>query len=242
MGASVSIMATHSYDKIQNRPKLTKCNRNILSASGKALITVGECFIQLQIDQKLFRDRTMVIQNLKCEYILGQVLHRAYRFSTCYSTTGKHYRMINGEMIAEAITQVTDKPIINTQCKITLPPMSVSVLSVHMPPLCNTNNIYKLNFNTFQLPEKVIPLNVIHRVDHKTPQNLNIPRLNTINSFCSIPRTSPIATLAVAGKCEEIQKVGWNQVQCNTAQLLTEILEDTSLQLEPHTKCPLRSI
>ena len=36
--------------------------------------------------------------------------------------------------------------------------------------------------------------------------------------------------------------MGWNQVQCNTAVLLPEILEDTSLQLEPDTKSPLRSI
>ena len=34
----------------------------------------------------------------------------------------------------------------------------------------------------------------------------------------------------------------WNQVQCNTARLLAEILEGTSLQLEPDTKSPPRSI
>ena len=66
-------MTKHCYDKIQNRPKLTKCNRNISSASGKALIPVGECFIWLQIDKILFRDRAIVIPNLKHEYILGCV-------------------------------------------------------------------------------------------------------------------------------------------------------------------------
>ena len=43
-------------------------------------------------------------------------------------------------------------------------------------------------------------------------------------------------------KCEGIQELGWNQVQCNTAKLLPEILEGTSLQLERDTKSPLRSI
>ena len=65
--------------------------------------------------------------------------------------------------------------------------------------------------------------------------------LNTNHSSCSIPRSSPIAALALDGKCEEIQEVGWNQVQCNTAELLPEIPEGTSLQLEPDTKSPPRS-
>ena len=47
--------------------------------------------------------------------------------------------MVNSEMIAEAIFQVTDNPIIKTKAKITLPPMSVSVINVKMPALHNTN-------------------------------------------------------------------------------------------------------
>ena len=46
----------------------------------------------------------------------------------------------------------------------------------------------------------------------------------------------------LAGKYEEIQEVSWNQVQCNSAKLLPEILEGTSPQLEPDTKAPLRYI
>ena len=69
--------------------------------------------------------------------------------------------------------------------------MSVSVTGIKTPTLCNTNNVYECNFSTFQLPEGVIPLDVLHRIDHKTPQNLSIPILNTNNSFCSISRNSP---------------------------------------------------
>ena len=167
------------------------------------------------------------------------MLHRAYRFGTSYSTTGKDYIIVNSEMIAEAISQVTNNPTIKTRGKITLPPMSVSVISVKMSPLCNTSNIYELKFSTFQLPEGVIALDVLHRVDHK----ISIFKCLIQNkSFYSIPRSSPIAALAMAGKCEEIQEVGWNKVQYNTAKLLPEILEGTSLQREPDTKSPLRSI
>ena len=118
--ASISDIAKHFYNKLQNKPRLAKCSRNILIVSGKALMPVGEHFIQLQIGKKVLRDRVIVIKNLKGEYILGQVLHRAYIFSTGYSTMGKHYITINSEMIAEAISQVTDSPIIKTKGKITL--------------------------------------------------------------------------------------------------------------------------
>ena len=58
-----------------------------------------------------------------------------------YSTTGKHYIAVNGEMISEAISHVNDKPYIKTKGKITLPSMSASVISVKTPPFHSTNNI-----------------------------------------------------------------------------------------------------
>ena len=35
----------------------------------------------------------------------------------------------------------------------------------------DTNNLYELNFDMFQLSEGVIPLDMLHRMDHKTPKN-----------------------------------------------------------------------
>ena len=48
-GVSISVMVKHFNDKLQSKPKLAKYSRSILNASGKALIPIGECFIQLQI-------------------------------------------------------------------------------------------------------------------------------------------------------------------------------------------------
>ena len=84
--------------------------------------------------------------------------------------------------------------------------MSFSIVAIKTPTLQNTNSLYELNFDTFQLPEGVVPLDVMHRVDHKTQQSLNIPLLNTNNNSCRISKGSPIATLALAGKCEESRR------------------------------------
>ena len=145
-------------------------------------------------------------------------------------------------MIAQAISQTINSPILRKKGKITLPSMSVSIVAIKTPTLHNTNNLYELNFNTFELPEGVIPLDIVHRVDHRTPQSLNIPIPNVNNSSCSISKGSPIATLRPLGKCEEVQEVSWNKLQYNTAKLLPTIPQNTILQLEPNNKSSSRSI
>ena len=122
--------------------------------------------------------------------------------------------MINGEMIAQAISQTVTNPIIKTKGKITLPLCLFSIIAVKTPTLHNTKNLYKLNFDTFELPEGVIPLDIVHRVDHKIPQSLNIPIHNVNKSYCTISKSPPIATLRPAGKCKEAQEVSWNSLQC----------------------------
>ena len=76
-------------------------------------------------------------------------------------------------MITYAISQVTNNPI--------------SVISVKTPPICNTRTVYKLNFSTFQLQEGVIPLDILHKVNQKTPQNLKIQIFNMNNRFAVFP-------------------------------------------------------
>ena len=140
-GASISVMSKPFFDKLLNKPKLIQCNRNILGAGGEALIPVGECFIKLHIGKKMFRDRVIVIENLKHNYILGQVLHRTNRFSTSYSITGRHYITIDGKMIAQAISQTLNCPILKMKGKMTVPLVSISIVAIKTPTLQNTNNL-----------------------------------------------------------------------------------------------------
>ena len=117
-----------------------------------------------------------------------------------------------------------------------LPPMSILVAGIKPPEAPDVNNLYELNFDTFQIPKGVIPLDVLHRIDHKTPGNLTIPILNTNNTTCTLTKSSPIATLVAAGKCEQIEEIRWTTLQDNiTAKLLPKIPHNTNLQLAPDT-------
>ena len=104
-----------------------------------------------------FHDRVIMIENLKCNYVLGQVLHRNNRFGTGYSITGRHYITSNGEIIAHSISQASTNVILKTKGKVTLPPVAISVVEIRIPTVPATNNLCELNFDMFQLPEGVIP-------------------------------------------------------------------------------------
>ena len=90
-------------------------------------------------------------------YILEQVLQRTNRFGTGYLTAGRHYITINGEMIAQNIFHTTVSPILKIKGKVMLPPSPVPMVGVKMPEVPNINNIYELNFDTFQLAKGVFP-------------------------------------------------------------------------------------
>ena len=99
-----------------------------------------------------------------------------------------------------------------------------------------------MSVNVFQLPEGIILLDILHRVNHKTPQHLNIPVLNANNVPCSIGKKMPIAAMHPVGKCEEVQEVSWSKTWCDTSKLFPQIPQNTSLQLEPDTKSLASSI
>ena len=68
-----------------------------------------------------------------CNYILGQVLQGTNRFGTSYSTAGRHYITINGVTLDQGISWATVNCILKIKGKVTLPPMSISLVEVKMP-------------------------------------------------------------------------------------------------------------
>ena len=192
-------------------------------------------------------DRVIVIENLKRDYILGQVLHRHNRFGTGYSTNSMHYITLNREMIAKSCLQLPTNPILKTKGTIKLLPSYISVIEARTPEIPDPSNVYELDFNTLQLPKGVIPLDIMHHVDHKMPKTLTVPILNINNIIFKSGKNSPMTTLVPAGKCEQVQEVKWSEVTqepelTNNPKSLPDIPCATNLQLEPNTNDVVKSI
>ena len=90
-------MSLQFFNKLKNKLKLIKCNRSISGAGRGILNPVRECFAEVQIGNKMFWDRVIIIENLTRDYILGEVLQRAIRFGMGYYTNGRHYINLNEE-------------------------------------------------------------------------------------------------------------------------------------------------
>ena len=155
-------------------------------------------------------------------------------------------------MLAQSCSQITTNPILKTKGKIKLLPSSISVIEIRTSEIPGSNNIYEVEFNTFQLPEGIIPLDIMHHVDHKMPRALKVPILNT--TISSLAKNSPIVTLVPTGKCKQVQEIKWSVLKdakwtvilevaqvpettdlLQTAQLLPKIPSTTNLHLDPDT-------
>ena len=75
---------------------------------------------------------------------------------------------MKGQMVAQSINTPTMELIIKTKGKIKLNPHTISIISIKTPPDIDINHVYELN-HTFPLPSSVIPIDVIHKLDHKIP-------------------------------------------------------------------------
>ena len=65
--------------------------------------------------------------------------------------------------------------MIKTKGKVTLLPMSVPIIDIKTPKISNTTNMYEVNADTFQLPEGIILLDILHRVNHKACSTYTSP-------------------------------------------------------------------
>ena len=65
---------------------------------------------------------------------------------------GKHFITINGQVTVQLVSQALDYPIIKIKGRVTLPPVSISIIEVKTPKLTNTTDLYEMNADTFQLP------------------------------------------------------------------------------------------
>ena len=118
-----------------------------------------------------------------------------------YSTDGRHFITIKGKVITQSCQSTIEEPILKTKGRIVLKQNSISVIAVKTPQIPDTEALYEVNCK-FQLPEEIIPLDVLDRVDHKIPRELNIHILNTGSSPISLGKNTLIGTLTRSAKVE----------------------------------------
>ena len=56
-----------------------------------------------------------------------------------------------------------------------------------------------------QLPKGLIPLDVLHNIEHKQPQEMLIPLLNVMNSVVKLPKNTILGSITKVDNMENVQ-------------------------------------
>ena len=88
----------------------------------------GECYIKSKIGKRVFKDRVIIIKNLNRDYIIGVAIQHANKMLTSFSTSGRHFISLNGEMIAQSVSLITTQPIIKCKGRTCLKMHAVTII------------------------------------------------------------------------------------------------------------------
>ena len=58
-----------------------------------------------------------------------------------------------------------------------------------------------------QLPKGLIPLDVLHNIQHKQPQEMLIPLLNIMHSVVKLPENTILGSIAKVDNAENVQNI-----------------------------------
>ena len=81
---------------------------------------------------------------------------------------------------------------------------SIIWISVKMPRNIQINSVFEINLDR-QLPNGLIPLDVLHNIEHKQPQEMLIPLLNIMNAVVKLPKNTILGSITKVNKAENVQ-------------------------------------
>ena len=75
-----------------------------------------------------------------------------------------------------------------------------------MPRNIQVNSLLKIILDR-QLPKGLIPLDVLHNIQHKQPQEMLILLLNTMDSVVKLPKITILGSITKVDNAENVQNI-----------------------------------
>ena len=129
----MSVISTRFFNSLKHKPKVLKCSRTLRGVGGEALIPKGECFLQklqIKIDEQIFRDRVVIINNLTTITSLAQQYKDCIMQLQALVLQVGHFLSVNGQMVVQSIPTPTIEPVIKNKGKIKINPHFITIVSV----------------------------------------------------------------------------------------------------------------
>ena len=96
------------------------------------------------------------------------------------------------------------KQLVKSKGQCTLHGRSIIWISIKTPRNIQVNSVFEINLDR-QLPKGLIPLDVLHNIEHKQPQEMLILLLNVMNSVFKLPKNTILGSITEVNNVENIQ-------------------------------------
>ena len=179
---------------MQQHVKLLPTNRKVVSADGDSLGPAVEVHVKFKLGKVEFNDVFIILNNLQWDIILSLLWQHNYRIGCTWNRGGKHFLTIKNKFLALSIAQQAAKQLVIIKGQCTLQSRSITWISVKMPGNIQVNNLFENTLDQ-QLHKRLIPLDVLHNIQHKQPQEMLISLLNTMNSVVKLPKNTCLGSI-----------------------------------------------
>ena len=152
----------------------------------------------------IFNDVFVILNNLQRDIILRLPWQHNYRIGCTWNTEGKHLLTIKNKFLALSLTPQSPNQLIKTKDQCTLQSRSITWFSVKTPRNIQANNLLEITFDR-QLPKGLIPLDVLHSIEHKQPQEMLIPLLNVMNTVVKLPKNTILGSMNKVDNVDSVQ-------------------------------------
>ena len=146
----------------------------------------------------------VILNNLQKDIILGLPWQHNYRIGCTWNREGKHFLTIKNKFLALSLTSQSPNQLVKTKGQCTLQGRSITWISIKTPRNIQANNLLKINLDR-QLPKGLIPLDVLHNIEHKQPQEMLIPLPNVMNSVVKLPQNTILGSITKVDNVEHVQ-------------------------------------
>ena len=83
---------------------------------------------------------------------------------------------------------------------------SITWISVKTPRNLEINRLFEITLDR-QLPKWLIPLDVLHNIKNKQPQEMLVPLLNTVNSVVKLLKNTVLGSITKVENAEYVENM-----------------------------------
>ena len=142
------------------------------------------------------------MNNLQRDIILRLPWQHNYRISCTWNREGKHLLTIKTKFLALSLTLQPPSQLVKTKAQCELQGRSITWISVKTTRNIQNNNLLEMNLDR-QLPKGLIPLDVLHNIQHKQPQEMLILLLNVMHTVVKLHKNTILGSI---NKVDNVEK------------------------------------